>query len=286
MLLQSRPSGIDAGAARSLDFLISEVESALEGPDACDPEAALSLRRYLDEIARRRGGNRYFTLFPSEGRFARSAYPRSVEFFDAGRTHNQRCFMAGNRVGKTETGGFESVAHLTGEYFDWWPGHRFADPILGWVAGRKYRKTKDVIQKKLFGPTIRTPAKRHVVRGTGIVPLESICFETANFHKQVAGLMEEIQIRYKDSLHERSVLQLLSYEQGPGAFEGDEVHWVWDDEEPPEDVYAEQLLRIMTCDGRMILTFTPLDGHSAVVTGFLPGRYQVQKSISFEDDEF
>ena len=225
-------------------------------------------------------------MFPDTGKFRRELYPRSLEFFDAGRIYNQRCFMAGNRVGKTETGGFESTAHLTGDYHDWWTGHRFNQPILAWIAGKKYRKTKDVMQKKMFGPTIRTPAKRHVVQGTGIVPVERIMFETQNFHKQVAGLLEEIHIRYKDSKHERSVLQLLSYEQGRGAFEGDEVHWMWDDEEPDQEVYAEQLLRIMTCDGRLIVTFTPLDGHTEVVQGFLPGRYQIKRSMTFEEDEF
>ena len=44
---------------------------------------------------------------------------------------------------------------------------------------------------------------------------------------------------------------------------------MWDDEEPPEDVYTEQLLRITTTDGIMLVTFTPLQGMSNVVTAFI-----------------
>ena len=41
-----------------------------------------------------------------------------------------RCFLAANRVGKTEgVGGYELTCHLTGEYPDWWEGRTFDDPI-------------------------------------------------------------------------------------------------------------------------------------------------------------
>lgn len=62
-----------------------------------------------------------------------------------------------------------------------------------------------------------------------------------------------------------------SYQQGRGSFEGTAQHVIWDDEEPPEDVYGEQIIRTATTGGIMMLTFTPLEGMSEVVQRFLPG---------------
>ena len=42
------------------------------------------------------------------------------------------------------------------------------------------------------------------------------------------------------------------------------------DEEPPMDVYSECLLRLMTTNGLMLCTFTPLLGLSDVALMFLP----------------
>ena len=45
---------------------------------------------------------------------------------------------------------------------------------------------------------------------------------------------------------------------------------IWLDEEPPMDVYSECLLRLMTANGLMLCTFTPLLGLSDVALMFLP----------------
>jgi phage terminase large subunit-like protein len=66
-----------------------------------------------------------------------------------------------------------------------------------------------------------------------------------------------------------STLGLKSYQQGRGAFEGTEQDLVWLDEEPPLDVYVECLVRTMTTGGLVMVTFTPLEGMSDVVTSFL-----------------
>jgi phage terminase large subunit-like protein len=68
-----------------------------------------------------------------------------------------------------------------------------------------------------------------------------------------------------------SKLGLKSYQQGRGSFEGTAQHVVWDDEEPPEEVYGEQMIRTATTGGILMLTFTPLEGMSEVVQRFLPG---------------
>jgi phage terminase large subunit-like protein len=50
---------------------------------------------------------------------------------------------------------------------------------------------------------------------------------------------------------------------------GEGLDWIWFDEEPPLDIYAEGIARIGERDGIGWLTFTPLKGRSAVVLRFL-----------------
>jgi phage terminase large subunit-like protein len=74
-----------------------------------------------------------------------------------------------------------------------------------------------------------------------------------------------------------SVVQFKSYDQGREAFQGTEQDIIWLDEEPPMDVYTECLLRTMTNDGLVMLTFTPLRGMSEVVLAFMPGGAMPEK---------
>jgi phage terminase large subunit-like protein len=59
------------------------------------------------------------------------------------------------------------------------------------------------------------------------------------------------------------------YEQGRKSFEGTAKDFIWCDEEPPEACYTEMLMRTMTTKGIVYITFTPLQGMSEVVKGFL-----------------
>ena len=67
-----------------------------------------------------------------------------------------------------------------------------------------------------------------------------------------------------------SYLGFKSYDQGRRKFQGTGKHVIWLDEEPPADVYDECLLRLMTTNGLMLCTFTPLLGLSDVAMRFLP----------------
>jgi phage terminase large subunit-like protein len=173
--------------------------------------------------------------------------------------------MAANRVGKTEgVGGYETTLHLTGEYPPWWKGRRFDRPIGAWAAGKTGETTRDIVQAKLFGPVEGSgPTKRFA--GTGLIPGDSIgdCSWRGGF----PDLADSVAIRHKSGGMSR--LGLKSYQQGRGAFEGTEQDLVWLDGEPPLDVYVECLVRTMTTGGLVLVTFTPLEGMSDVVTSFL-----------------
>ena len=88
----------------------------------------------LEIIASDQKYNKFQNYFPDTGEFRRELYPKHIEFFGAGKTFTERGFIAGNRVGKSEAGCYETVCHVTGLYPDWWDGFRFDRPTR-WTVG-------------------------------------------------------------------------------------------------------------------------------------------------------
>src|SRR5215471_12508092 len=60
-------------------------------------------------------------------------YPKQIEFHAS--PARERLLMAGNQLGKTLAGGYETAMHATGIYPEWWKGRRFEGPVVGWVCG-------------------------------------------------------------------------------------------------------------------------------------------------------
>lgn len=220
--------------------------------------------RRLTEAERRR---KLDTYYPDEGPLRRELYAKHLKFFRGGVEHRERLFMAANRVGKTEgVGGYETTLHLTGEYPHWWEGRRFDRPISAWAAGKTNETTRDIVQAKLFGAVEGSgPTKRFA--GTGLMPGDAIgdCSWRGGF----PDLADAVAIKHKSGGMSR--LGIKSYQQGRGSFEGTEQDVVWLDEEPPLDIYVECLVRTMTTNGLVLITFTPLEGMSETVLSFLEG---------------
>ncbi len=63
----------------------------------------------------------------------------------------------------------------------------------------------------------------------------------------------------------RSVIYCKTYEQGAGAFQGDDIDVAWFDEECPYDVFSETLVRLTDRNGIIVLTFTSLMGFTRIV---------------------
>lgn len=205
----------------------------------------------------RRAQNKLRGMFPDLGPLRRELYVPHVAFLDAGAAYPERCFMAANRTGKTETGAYEVALHLTGLYPPWWKGKRFDGPTDGWAGGINNLTTRDVIQEKLLG--------QEGERGTGMIP-GGLILHVAN-KQGLFGAADTIYVRHASG--GRSTLGLKSYEQGRESWQGTAKHFVWMDEEPPLEVYIEALLRTATTEGIVILSFTPLLGMSEVVKSFL-----------------
>lgn len=163
-------------------------------------------------------------------------------------------------------GGYETALHLTGHYPDWWVGVRWDRPIDCWAAGKTNETTRDIIQTKLLG-RVKHEGRTKRMTGTGLIPLDDI--GPITWKRGVADLIDTVQIRHQSGGW--SELGLKAYEQGRGSFEGTERDLIWLDEEPSVEVYEEAGIRLMTRQGHMLLTFTPLEGMSQVVLQFIPG---------------
>src|SRR5579884_2127165 len=183
------------------------------------PLALTALER---ELERRRSINRLATYRP---------YEKQREFHDAGLTHRERLFMAGNQLGKTIAGGFEAAMHATGRYPSWWQGKRFDRPTVGWAAGVTGESTRDNPQRILLG--------RPGQWGTGAIPLE--CIEDKTAARGIADSIDTVKVKHVSG--GTSLISFKSYERGREKWQGETLDWLWFDEEAPAEIYAEGLTR-------------------------------------------
>ncbi len=217
-------------------------------------------------MERRRSTRLFDTFYPETGPLRRELYPRHMEFFRVGKDYSERAFRAANRVGKTlGGGGYELTCHLTGHYPDWWEGRVFYRPVKAWMCGKTNETARDILQGKMLGPVVYDGARKRVA-GTGMIPGDRLGIPT--WKQGVPNLVDTITVEHKTG--GQSLLGVKAYKQGRGSFEGTEQDVIWLDEEPPMDVYGECLIRTMTVNGIIMLTFTPLLGISQVVLSFMP----------------
>ncbi|RVH17023.1 terminase large subunit domain-containing protein [Sinorhizobium meliloti] len=191
-------------------------------------------------------------------------YTKQIEFHEAGATYRERLFMAGNQLGKTLAGAAEASMHLTGQYPEWWVGHRFDKPVVMIAGSESYELTRDGVQRLLVGPPMNEEDW-----GTGYIPKAAIVATTRR--SGVSGALDSVTVRHVSG--GTSTLLLKAYEQGRGKWQANTVDYIWFDEEPPEDVYFEGITRTNATRGLIAVTFTPLKGMSTVVARFImPGE--------------
>jgi phage terminase large subunit-like protein len=211
--------------------------------------------------------------------YAYAPYPKQAEFHEASTIAGviDRLLMAGNQQGKTVSAGFETAMHLTGQYPDWWKGARFHEPTVFWAAGVTGESTRDNPQRILLG--------RPGSWGTGAIPADCIIAVTRKAHG-VPDSVDSIKVRYITG--GVSLVNFKAYEQGREKWQGETLHGVWFDEEPPIDIYTEGKARTQAGNGGMggitYITFTPLLGMSEVVRRFLldrvPGTHVTNMTIA------
>ena len=215
------------------------------------------LIKLLEERQLREDHSGHLRWFPNEGPLRAEKYPKHLKFFEAGKIHRERIFMAANRVGKTLSGAYELTCHLTGIYPEWWKGRVFNTPTDCWAAGDTGQTTRDIIQKELLGP----PGKL----GTGMIPKD--CILAVRNRAGIVDAIDSVQVKHISG--GTSYLGFKSFDQKRRSFQGTAKHAIWLDEEPPADVYDESRIRTMTTRGLVYVTFTPLQGLTKFVSDFM-----------------
>jgi len=214
----------------------------------------------LDDIAearRMQSRKRFWTYFPDQGPLRRELYGAHVAFFASTANYREVCFLAANRVGKTLANAYVTTCHLTGIYPAWWTGKRFTKAVNWWMAGDTGTTVRDILQMAMLGP----PGQH----GTGMIPGDLIMHTTPR-----PGLPEAVgTVWVKHVSGGMSRLAFKSYDQRRESFQGTEQDGVSLDEECPEDIYTECVLRTMTTGGLILLTFTPLMGLTPIVKQFI-----------------
>jgi phage terminase large subunit-like protein len=191
-------------------------------------------------------------------------YPWQREFHAAGKDNAERMLMAGNRVGKTAAGGFETAVHLTGEYPHWWEGARFEEPVLVWTGSPTNETSKDIVQRELLGGLGEK-------LGTGWIPKRLLVGNPTTRQAGVRNVIDSFQVQHKNGGISTCIMK--THEQGWAKWQGTAPHVIWLDEEPASDpkIFAEAQTRILTSHGILMLTFTPLNGQTEIVDHFLKG---------------
>src|SRR6187402_1282362 len=165
------------------------------------------------------------------GLFAYKPHPSQEKFHRS--TANEKLYIGGNRSGKTVGGVTEDIQWLTGNH-----KYRIDLPEPP-IRGRMVAVDIEDGIKKIALP--------EVMRWTPPSSLKNGSFEDS-YDRQSRTL----------TLMNGSFLEFMSYEQDVAKFAGTSRHFTHFDEEPPEDIFNECLMRLVDTDGSYWITMTPL----------------------------
>lgn len=176
--------------------------------------------------------------------------------------HPDHTFIINNGIvtynsGKSMCAAVEITYHLTGNYPHWWKGKRFDRAVKVWVISKDNQQSKEAAQEILLG--------RQGNFGTGLIP-RSLLAETYT-KPGVPGAIVDAMVKHTSG--DISTVTFKSCQQDMDSFMGAAVDVAWFDEEPKKDIYGEVLMRLVTTNGIALATFTPLDGYTEVVKGYL-----------------
>jgi phage terminase large subunit-like protein len=145
-----------------------------------------------------------------------------------------RLYIGGNRSGKTTGGILEDLMWLTGK-------HEYRRIPEGGVRGRIV--AVDFINgiEKIIWPEIKRWTPMSALRGGTWTDAYDSLERTLNFENG-------------------SFVEFMSYDQKLDKFAGTSRHFVHFDEEPPQDIFTECLLRLLDTEGSWWMTLTPVQG--------------------------
>lgn len=165
-----------------------------------------------------------------------------------------RWVFGGNRSGKTECGAVESVYMARGIH----PYRQNRKDVCGWVVSLSAQVQRDVAQKKIL---------RYLRRDW----IEDIVMISGRKDSPENGIIDFIRV--KNVLGGSSIIGFKSCDQGREKFQGASLDFVWFDEEPPADIYAECRMRVVDRKGDIFGTMTPLKGLTFVYNEIFMNRH-------------
>jgi len=177
---------------------------------------------------------------------------------DPEKSKGLRC---GNQQGKTYCGCAADAYDLTGEYPDWYTGHRFKHPVTLVAGCINNDKTRDILQKELFGDPIEWEAEL----GTGWIPKR--CIGKIQKKRGVPDAFYNVRIKHHTDgkFDGWSKIVFLAYEMGKATWMGHKADITHLDEEPPEDILEQASRSSIATGGRIRITWTPENGMTKVV---------------------
>lgn len=238
----------------------------MDNPDGADGHRLSQLLHVVEAMVQHRSTNRLTEVYskPPSWEPDGTPYPWQVKFHNMQRTF--RMLMAGNRVGKTETGTAEDAYHLTGLYPHWWEGRVFQYPPKVLVATTTNQMSHDSVQPKLLGAMSGTGSNRSP-DGRGWIPLDKIGRCTVR-NCGVTDVINEAKIKHASG--DWSTLLFKTYQQGWVEFQAIDLDVVHFDEEPEDHrIYTEAITRLIDRDGIFMFTRTPLFGQTKLVKSFM-----------------
>lgn len=241
--------------------------------DQLNRDQKLELIALLEEKARRANVYRYKTYYETRYPWQKKFIALSIEYAQVG-------LIAANRVGKTDTATYMDATHAMGDYPDEWEGYRFDHAPLVWCLGYSGEKCRDLLQTPIIGRKTDNGWQGGLIPGELIVDTEPMA--------GTPNAVRSAYIRHKSG--DLAKIQFWSYSQGQHALMGDSVDWFHIDEEPKDPtIYPQVLTRTATGDrgrgGRGILTFTPENGRTDLVIGFMdsPSSAQTCMNVGWDD---
>ncbi len=187
-----------------------------------------------------------------EKRLAEYRSKNRLEYYNRDKVHlkqmefhrcqkRNRWVFGGNRSGKTECGAVETVWRARGIH-PFWKNQR---EVTGWVVSLTREVQREVAQKKIL----------YYLNPDWI---ESVVMVSGRADYPEGGVIDYITVRTVEG--GKSRICFKSCEMGREKFQGASLDFVWFDEEPPEDIYDECLMRVMDKKGCVYGTMTPLKG--------------------------
>ncbi len=195
-----------------------------------------------------------------------------------GHEYKENWFLAANRAGKSDAGAYcgASLARF-GDQSDrvrmvHSQGVGIRDRATsGWVVSLDFPSSRDIVQPKYFDNGYVPPGASHMP----FIPLHE--------YEKGGWSVSNQTIRLKNG----SIIGFKSADSGRVKFQGTEKDWVHFDEEPPEGIYEEVIIRVGARPLNIFGTCTllPPEGQVGGVTWVYSKKVRPWRRGSFKDNE-